>query len=73
MKCFAALKVEKKAGEEINYTKLKVKELKTILGIVFSSFSLLCSDVMDVVFRSKRGKVRRLLREGRFCEKMSRD
>ena len=27
-----AIKVEKKAGEQIVYTKMKVKELKTLLG-----------------------------------------
>ena len=31
-----ALKVEKKEGEAVDYTKLKVKELKTILGTSFS-------------------------------------
>ena len=29
---FLAIKVEKKAGEQIVYTKMKVKELKTLLG-----------------------------------------
>ena len=31
---FLAIKVEKKEGEKIDYNKMKVKELKTLLGIV---------------------------------------
>lgn len=29
---FIALKVEKKAGEKVDYNKMKVKQLKAILG-----------------------------------------
>lgn len=29
---FSALKVEKKAGEKVDYNKMKVKQLKAILG-----------------------------------------
>jgi hypothetical protein len=35
------MKVEKKAGEQIDYNKMKVKELKTLLGeTVFQFFSV---------------------------------
>lgn len=30
--CCTAIKVEKKAGEQVEYNKMKVKELKTLLG-----------------------------------------
>ncbi len=39
----SAVKIEKKAGEEVNYMKMKVKELKTILGfVIFVSVNFNC-------------------------------
>lgn len=42
-----ALKVEKKEGEAVDYTKLKVKQLKTILGKPYSSvlYDLRCNPI----------------------------
>jgi len=46
---YLAIKVEKKAGEQIVYTKMKVKELKTLLGKY-----LICVAVGDYkLFRQK--------------------
>lgn len=33
---YIALKVEKKAGEKVDYNKMKVKQLKAILGKTFA-------------------------------------
>lgn len=46
------LKVEKKAGEEIDYSKMKVKELKTLLG----TFLLTLYDFMSLLYNYLRPK-----------------
>lgn len=51
-----AIKVEKKEGEQINYNKMKVKQLKTLLGkLLFLNIWVLTIIISIIIIADQRG------------------